>query len=39
MEVQLADGIAAFATVRHLSSGQLAIIRGGVRLVWNRTPR
>jgi two-component system cell cycle sensor histidine kinase PleC len=37
MEVQLADGTAAFATVRHLYSGQLAIIqrRDEALAVWN----
>src|SRR5439155_23438138 len=37
MEVQLADGTAAFATVRHLYSGQLAIIqrRDDALAVWN----
>jgi len=37
MEVQLADGTAAFATVRHLSSGQFAIIqrRDEALAVWN----
>jgi two-component system, cell cycle sensor histidine kinase PleC len=37
MEVQLADGTAAFATVRHLYSGQLAIIqrRDEALAAWN----
>jgi two-component system cell cycle sensor histidine kinase PleC len=37
MEVQLADGTAAFATVRHLYSGELAIIqrRDEALAVWN----
>src|SRR6266704_4352444 len=37
MEVQLADGTAAFATVRHLYSGQLAIIqrRDDALAAWN----
>src|SRR5499427_7166531 len=37
MDVQLADGTAAFATVRHLYSGQLAIIqrRDEALAVWN----
>jgi two-component system, cell cycle sensor histidine kinase PleC len=37
MELQLADGTAAFATVRHLYSGQLAIIqrRDDALAVWN----
>src|SRR5262249_56481796 len=37
MEVQLSDGTAAFATVRHLHAGQLAIIhlRADALAVWH----